>query len=293
MQLRLHRYSDPATFVLGLAALRRTGLTPRGLLFLALDPSGAVHLGVPNDVDEVTRIRVGDKMSLAWPLEGRYYHFDCVHRLRDGRFSFNGDRRLKDPGDVVEVAGLIADFLKVSGAPDVFFGCNRHQPGSWLVVDKHATALHEAGFVGVRPFRNVLLARRVMDHRLWQLETNGDRLDDWQPLWESPLGNLLYVERRIINDRLVLTCERGLIEVDLSELPRVKERARVMMQTGFAVVGRVDNGNPAFAVTQGKLEPWGIDAPRPAVLIGTPGGSLAALGAALAEAAQKNEPSSG
>jgi hypothetical protein len=290
MNLRLHRFSDPGAYVIGLAALRRSGVTPRGLLFLALEPGGAVHLAVPEDVDEVTRIRVGDKMACAWPLEGRFYHFDCIHRLRDGRYTFNGDRRLKDPGNAVEVAGLTGEFLKAAGARDVFFGCNRHQPGSWLVVERRANALHEAGFVGVVPFRNVLLARRVMDHRLWQLETSGERLDDWQPLWESPLGNLVYVERRIINDRLVLTCERGLVEVDLASLPTVTERARVPMQTGFAVVGRVEN--TAFAVTQGKLEPWGIDAPRPAVIIGAPGGSLASLGVALAEAAARREPAS-
>ena len=285
MQLCTHRYSDPATFMMGLGTLRRSGLTPRGLLFLALEPSGAIHVVVPADLDEVTRIRVGDKMALTWPLSGRFFHFDTIHRLRDGRFTFNGDRRLKDPGVCVEVASLVGDFLKASGARDVFFGCNRHQPGSWLVVDHKSTALHEAGFVGVVPYRNVLLARRVMDNHLWQLETTAECLDAWQPIWESPLGNLVFVERRIINDRLVLTCEKGLVEVDLAHHPTVTELGRVAMQTGFAVVGRVENS--AFAVTQGKMEPWGIDAPRPAVLIGAAGGSLAALGVALSQAARR------
>jgi hypothetical protein len=290
--IRIERYPDPHMFLIGLGELRKQGLTPRGLLFLALEPTGAVRLAVPQDLDEGTRIKVGQKLSLEWPAEGRFYHFDAIHRLRDNFFSFNGDRRLKDPGDAVQVAQLVAEFLKGSSAKSVFFGVTEHQPGSWLVGGDQVSALHEAGFVGVLPVAQGLLARRVMDNRLW-LRTfaslvDTERLDAWQPIYESPYGNLLMVERRIVGDRLVLSCERGLVELDVSDVPTVHERGRVPMTMGFAVVGRVQD--EAFAVTQGKIEPWGFSGVRPAVLIGAAGASLAALGQALAEAAAKREP---
>ncbi len=289
LKLRTEKHVNPGAWLHGLAALRRGGITPRGLLFLALDPQGAIHVGVPEDVEAVTTLKVGDKMGFAWPLPGRFYHFDSIHRLRDNFFLFNGDRRLKDVGHFVTVAGLTADFLKFASAKNVFFGVTEHQPGSWLVGGDTVMPMHEAGFVGVVPVPQGLLARRVMDHRLW-LRTfaslaSSDRLDAWEPIYESPFGNVVFVERRIINDRLVLTCERGLVEVDVSAVPTVRERGRVPMQIGFAVVGRVEN--QAFAVTQGRPEPWGLAAMKPAVLIGAEGGSLAALGAALAEAATK------
>ena len=285
-RVRTLRYSDPATFVLGLADLRRDNVTPRKLLFLALDPSGAVHVTLPEEAAKVTHIKVGDKLGLP-PPPGRFYYFDSIHRLRDGCYLYNGDRRLKDPGDAVEIAGLVCDFLRLSQARNVFFGCTPHQPGSWLVVGSATRALHEAGFVEVVPVGGRLLARRIMDHRLWQLEVAGDRLDDWEPVFDSPLGNLIMLERRVIADRLVLTCEQGLVEVDVGHLPAVRERDRVELAMGFAVVGRVEN--QAFAVTSGKREPWGLDEVRPAVLIGATGGSLVALGQALAEAAKHRD----
>jgi hypothetical protein len=289
MQTRTEHFKEPLAYLYGLGQLRRQGLTPRGLLFLALDPQGGVHLGVPEDLDEVTRIRVGEKMALAWPHEGRYYHFDSVHRLRDNFYVYNGDRRLAHAGSAREVAGLTADFLKASSARNVFFSCTPHQPGSWLVGGTDTVALHEAGYCEVVPVAHGLLARRAVDDRLWlhtfaALVERG-RLDQWQPVYTAPLGNVLMLERRIIGDRLVLSCERGLVEVDVAGLPSVREVARVPMQIGFGVVGRVEGA--AFAVTQGKPEPWGLDEIRPAVLIGAEGGTLAALGKALAEAARK------
>ena len=37
---RVYHYRDPAGLILGLRELRKQGLTPRGLLFVALDPRG-------------------------------------------------------------------------------------------------------------------------------------------------------------------------------------------------------------------------------------------------------------
>ena len=87
------------------------------------------------------------------------------------------------------------------------------------------------------------------------------------------MGNILLIERRVLQYRLVLTCERGLIEIDVSHLPDlVIETARVPMRSGFGVVGRIDGG--AFAVTAGTIEPWGLTNMSPAMLVGSPTESL-------------------
>ena len=284
--IHTERFAEPTSFLLGLSAMRKRGVTPRGLLFIALDPGGMIHVGVPDNVDDIASLKVGDKLGLPWPHEGRFFHFDSVHRLREGFYLFNGDRRLSQPGDAVEVASLVADFIKTAAAPNVFFGCTSHQPGSWLVGGRDHVALHASGFVEVVPVPRGLLARRIMDHRLWMLPwarlVETGRVDSWDPLYASPLGNLLRLERRVIADRLVLTCERGLVEVDLSSLPQVSERARVELRSGYGVVGRVEG--KAFAVTQGKPQPWGLDDLKPATLIGTTHCSLEELGTVLATA---------
>jgi hypothetical protein len=283
--IRVERFAEPSSFLLGLSSMRKRGITPRGLAFLALDPLGAVHVGIPNDLDDVVKMKVGEKLGLDWPVEGRFYHFDSVHRLRDGFYLFNGDRRLTHPGDATEVAALVTDFLKGATAANVFFGCTAHQPGSWLVGGRDRVALHESGFVEVVPVPAGLLARRIVDHRLWMLPfarlAETGRIDVWDPVFTSPLGNLLMLERRIIDHRLVLTCERGLVEVDVRALPSVGEVARVQTVGGFGVVGRVSG--VGFAVTQGRPQPWGLDEIRPATLIGAADGSLALLGTALSE----------
>ncbi len=93
---------------------------------------------------------------------------------------------------------------------------------------------------------------------------------------------MLLLERRVLQYRLVLTCERGLIELDVSHLPElVIETARVPLRSGFGVVGRIEGGG--FAVTAGKLEPWGLTGMRPATLVGSPTESLLDLPQALRE----------
>lgn len=282
-KIRCEQFKGSVPLLYGLGQYRRSGITPRGLLFLAIEPSGIVHTAVPDDTEEVTRIKVGEKLALAWPIDGRFYHFDSVHRLREEFYVFNGDRRLAHPGNTVEVATLIADFLKSSSAHNVFFGCTPHQPGSWLVGGKDVVPLHESGFVEVVPVSQGLLARRIVDNRLWMhsfrdLADHG-RLDAWHEVYASSLGNVLMLERRIIGDRLVLSCEHGLVEVDVSMLPTVKELDRVPGIGGLGVVGRIER--TAFAVTYGKPEQWGLDNIGPATLVGVKDGTLHALGEAL------------
>ena len=280
----VEKFTGPSSLLTGLKRLRTSGVTPRGLLFVALSPDGAIHVATPSDPDEVTRIRVGEKLALVWPEEGRYFHFDSVHRLPGNFIVWNGDRRLKDPGDAPEVASLIASYLKGMSAKNVLFGCTPHQPGSWLAEGKNVVALHEHGVCEVVPVAQGLFARRVMDHRLFFLPftllASTGRVDGWKPVFESQLGNLLMLERRVLGDRLVLSCERGLIEVDVSQVPQVIETARATTNGSMAVVGRIDGGS--FAVTSGKPQPWGLDETRPALLIGSPGDTLSDLGRALA-----------
>jgi hypothetical protein len=127
-----------------------------------------------------------------------------------------------------------------------------------------------------------------MDHRLFYLPFTllaaTGRIEGWGPVFESPLGNILLLERRVMNDRLVLSCERGLVEVDVAQVPRISERARATTNGSMAVVGRVEGG--AFAVTSGMPQPWGLDELRPALLVGGEGTRLVDLGKALAARAQ-------
>ena len=282
--VRVERYGEPASLLRGLKELRSQGLTPRGLLFLALSPDGAIHLGIPDDPEMITSIKVGEKLALVWPVEGRFFHFDAIHRLPGDFVLWNGDRRLKDPGTATEVARLVASFVKGGSARNVLFGCTAHQSGSWLgEAGRNVVALHEQGYVEVVPVATGLFARRVMDHRLFFLPfallASTGRLEGWGPVFESPLGNILLLERRVMHDRLVLSCERGLVEVEVSQVPRIVEKARAATNGQMAVVGRIDGG--AFAVTSGKPQPWGLDEMRPALLIGGEGATLADLGKAL------------
>ena len=279
----VYHYRDPAAVILGLKELRKQGLTPRGLLFVGLDPRGETYIAVPEDIDAVVNIRVGDKMSLISPLEGRFFHFDAVHRLPGDTVLWNGDRRLGDTGSAPEVACAISEWLKGSSAKNVFLGCTPHVPGSWWTIDhlSAVTELHASGFLDCVVTNTGILARKIDSTKLYHLEfqalaQHGTPTEGWQEVFSSELGNILLTERRVLNYRLVLTCEQGLVEIDVSHLPDlVIETARVPMRSGFGVVGRIDGG--AFAVTSGTVEPWGLTNMSPAMLVGSPTESLLEL----------------
>jgi hypothetical protein len=284
---RVVHYRDPAAVIIGLKELRKQGLTPRGLLFVALDPRGETYIAVPEDLDAVSSIKVGDKLSLIPPWEGRYFHFDAVHRLPGDTVLWNGDRRLGDTGSAPEVATAISEWLKGSSAKNVFLGCAPHVPGSWWTINErsHVVMLHEMGFLDCVVTTTGILARKIDDPRLFHLDWQALRehaapTEGWQEVFTSQMGNILLVERRVLQYRLVLTCERGLVEIDVSHLPDlVIETARVPMRSGFGVVGRIDGG--AFAVTAGTIEPWGLTNMSPAMLVGSPTESLLDLPKAL------------
>lgn len=277
---RVYHYRDPAAVILGLKELRKQGLTPRGVLFVALDPRGETYIAVPEDFDAVASIRVGDKLSLVPPWQGRYFHFDAVHRLPGDSVMWNGDRRLGDTGSAPEVACAISAWLKGSSAKNVFLGCTPHVPGSWWTVDHMSavTELHSMGFLDCVITTTGILARKIDDARLYHLDfpslsQHGSPTSGWTEVFKSELGNILLVERRVLGYRLVITCESGLVEIDVSHLPDlVIETARVPLRSGFGVVGRIDGG--AFAVTAGMIEPWGLTNMSPAMLVGSPTESL-------------------
>lgn len=280
---RVYHYRDPAAVILGLKELRKQGLTPRGLLFVALDPRGETYIAVPEDLDAVANVRVGDKLSLVPPFEGRFFHFDAVHRLPGDSVLWNGDRRLGDTGSAPEVAVALSEWLKGSSAKNVFLGCTPHVPGSYWCVDHLSPVvdLHALGFLDCVVTTTGILARKIDDNKLYHLEwktlrTTGNPSSGWQEVFKSEMGNIVLVERRVLQYRLVLTCEKGLMEIDVSHLPDlVIETARVPMRSGFGVVGRIDGG--AFAVTAGTVEPWGLTNMSPAMLVGSPTDSLLEL----------------
>jgi hypothetical protein len=276
---RVFRYRDPAAAILGLRELRRQGLTSQGVLFLALDPRGEAHIAVSEQFDAVSRLGVGDKMTLEAPWKGRYFHFDSIHRLPGDSVMWNGDRRLDDTGSATELAWAIGEWLRGDGVKSLFLGCTSHQPGSWWAAGPRASAveLHLAGYADTVITTSGLLARRVDEPTLYHLDfqTLAQRgpQTGWTPVFDSALGNILLVERRVFHYRLVLSCQGGLIEIDVSGLPdRVTETARVALRSGFGVVGRLDSG--AFAVTAGTVEPWGLADVSAPMLVGSPNQSL-------------------
>ncbi len=283
---RVFRYRDPAAMAIGLRELRKRGLTPRGLLFIAIDPRGETHIAVPEDFDVVTKIRVGDKLTLEPPWRGRFFHIDSIHRLPGDTVLWNGDRRLGDTGSAPEVACAVAEWLKGASAKNVFLGCTSHQPGSWWTLNMRSPVvdLHARGMVDTVVTTAGLLARRIDEPHLYHLDfatlrRSGPR-DGWEPVYTSELGNVLLVERRVLGYRLCLSCERGVEELDVSGLPdEVRRSARIELGNGFGVVGRVDSGG--FAVTWGTVEPWGLADIGPATLVGSPNQSLLDLAPTL------------
>ena len=288
---RVYHYREPAAAMLGLQELAKRGLTPRGLLFIALDSRGECYFAVPDDTESVNKLRVGEKMGLEPPWEGRYFHFDAIHYLPGGTVLWNGDRRLGDTGSAPEIALAVANWIKGQNIKNVFLGCTPHQPGSWWTESQRSPVhdLHAAGIVDTVVTQSGLLARRIGEPDLFHrdfatLRRQGVR-GEWEPVYRSPLGNILMLERRVVNYSIVLTCERGLIELDISGLPEDVRQTQVEPMDpskGLGVVGRIDGG--AFAVTRGRVEPWGLSDVTPAELVGSGSQSLAELPTTVAVA---------
>jgi len=289
LSARVYHYSDPMAVRVGLATLHGGALTIRGVLFLALDPRGAISLAVTEDLTEARNIKVGEKLSFAptFGAPSSTYHYDAIHRLPGHSVLWNGDRRLAQPGSACELAFVVAEWLKGSGAQNLFLGCTPHLPGSWWAPSSisPAIALHDKGYVDVVTTRAGLLARRQGEPVLYHLPYPDlgslGPLDGWMPVFDSPLGNILLLERRVLGDRLVLTCQHGLCEVDVGGLPRVTGGAFITLEGGIGVVGRIDGG--AFAVTYGSVADWGLVDAAPAALIGAHGDTLLDLARSLAQ----------
>ena len=212
---KVFHFREPAAAIIGFQELAKRGITPRSILFIALDTRGECHVAIPQASARVGELRVGDKMSCETPWEGRYYHFDAIHRLPGDTVLWNGDRRLDDTGSAAEIAYGVSRWLRQLGAKDMFLGCTPHQPGSWWISDERAPVadLHASGLVDAVVTQSGLLARRIGEPGLFHLDfadlrSHGIR-GNWTEVYRSDLGNILMLERRVINYSLVLSCERG------------------------------------------------------------------------------------
>jgi hypothetical protein len=262
----------------GLKKLFADGLRPSEVTFIAFDRVGDLQIEIPSRFQDVNRLKVGHKFTLSWPFKGRVFYVDALHALHADVVVLNGDRRIGNLASLVDVATMMSWFISKSRRQSIFFGCTPHQPGSWWIDGEHADPLHVRGFVELVPTPQGLLARRTMDPGLYFLPQDAvaaGRLDRWQRIFTSPLGNVLMLERRMLYDQLVLSCQQGLVEVDLYDLPRVSESGRFTISGGYAVVGRISGGS--FAVTRGTPRDWGFDDLRPAILVGSAGCSFMEL----------------
>ena len=120
----------------GLKELRKQGLTPRGLLFVALDPRGETYIAVPEDLDAVANIKVGDKLSLVAAVRGP------LLPLRRGPSPARRQRAVERRSPARRYrqrargrASRSREWLKGSSAKNVFLGCTPHVPGSWWTID--------------------------------------------------------------------------------------------------------------------------------------------------------------
>lgn len=285
---KVFHFREPAAAIIGFQELAKRGITPRDILFVCLDTRGECHVAIPQASARVGELRVGDKMSCEAPWEGRYFHFDAIHCLPGDTVLWNGDRRLGDTGSAEEIAFGISRWLKQRGAKNMFLGCTPHQPGSWWVADERAPSvdLHAQGLVDAVITSSGILARRIGEPSLFlldfsELRSHGIR-GNWEEVYRSDLGNILMLERRVINYSIVLSCEHGHIELDISGLPEaVNVAQRTTSETsGLGVVGRIDGG--AFAVCRGDVEPWGLARITPAQLVGSSAQRLSELPAAMA-----------
>jgi len=283
-------YASALAMIQGLKQLFRSGLRPRDVMFVAFDTHGDVYLTIPERLKDVGQLKVGEKLALPLPEEGRFFHLDAVHPIGGDVVVINGDRRIGSLSSLVDVASLVSWFIKTAGDESIFFGCTPHQPGSWWVRGEEAVSLHERGFVEIVPAHQGVLARRIMDDGLYFLPkeaavTGG--VQQWQKVYTSPLGNVLMLERRLLYDQLVLSCQDGLVEVDVYDLPAVSETGRFSLKGGFAVVGRITGG--AFAVARGKPMDWGFEGLSPATLVGSQGCSFMELKGLLRATPQVEE----
>jgi hypothetical protein len=273
----------PSSFSLGtgLRQLYKQGLGVRSLLFLAIDEHGGVHLAIADQIPDgkqLKKLKIGMKLSIAWPFEGRYFYFDSIHQLAPGTSLVNGDRRIRTVSRMFDVSDLVSRFIHAGGEDSVFFGCTPHQPGSWWIRDDKTIALHDRGLVEIVPTELGLVARRIMDDGLYflpQEKALAGELDQWYRVFESPVGNILMLERRVKRGRLAISGQRGLVEVDVTNLPRVEQTGQVNHDGGYCILGRTSDG--LFAVSHGKPRDWGYEEVEPAVLLGSKGGTFKEL----------------
>lgn len=286
VEIRTLRFASSVALVRGLRRLRAEGVRGRSLLFLALSERGEAFLAIEGAAHDgkPPKLKVGQKLTLDPPFAGRMFYFDAVHPLGQRTAIVNGDRRIGQLANLVDAAALVSGYVDDMDGESVFFGCTPHQPGSWWIHETEAIPLHARGFVEIVPVEAGLLARRTVDAGIYFLPSDAAIAGDvgqWQRVFDSTLGNVLMLERRPRGGKLVLSCQRGLIEIGLGDLPLIKDVTTLPLVGGYAVLGRITDGG--FAVSRGTALDWGFDALAPASLIGSRGDNLKALGKLIAK----------
>ena len=102
--VRVERYGDPAALLRGLKELRHQGLTPRGLLFLALS-LGSIYAARPIGLEDLMW-----RVDMLESVDGPVGSFDRTHhhpRCTD----WEPDRRVFDPELSADPIGWFADRL--------------------------------------------------------------------------------------------------------------------------------------------------------------------------------------
>lgn len=283
VEMRLVTFPSSFSLIRGLKRLREEDVHGRRLLFLALSERGEAHLAIDDDPHS-PRLKVGQKLVLEPPFSGRVFYCDSIHPIARRTAIVNGDRRLGKTAAFVDATALISGYVDEMDGVSVFFGSTPHQPGSWWIQEEEIIPLHERGFVEILPIDAGLLARRTVDNGLYFLPENSAIAGDirqWQKVYESDLGNILMVERRPKQGSLVLSCQKGLIEVDIRSIPKVKALHHITLEDDYAVLGRISGG--AFTVAKGVAKDWGFDELEPAMLLGARGGNFKALAKLLAK----------
>ena len=282
-------YRNATSLYLG---LKQRNLTARSILLLALDARGAVYIATPKNKETVSNMKVGDKFTLSPPWKGEFFYFDAIHKLPSDVLLWTGDRRLMQTGSGQDVANTLAEWMKTTKDKNLFLGCTPHQPGAWCSSGPldQITTLHQIGIVDPTVSAQGLIARRIGEPFLYYLPWNQlnhiAEPQQWNKIYTSNRGNILFLERRILHHRIALSCEQGIIEVSLTDLPNVEVISSIRLESGFAIVGRIDGG--AFAVTTGQVKKWGLDDILPAYLVGAENESLSALQQILGQLSQQD-----
>ena len=204
---RVYHYRDPAAVILGLKELRKQGLTPRGLLFVALDPRGETDIVVPEDLDAVANVRVGDKLALVPPMAGPL--LPLRRRASPARRQRAVERRSPARRYRLGARGRVRDQRVAQGRVGEERVPRLHAARAGLVVDGRSpvagrsTCTRRAISTASSPTTGIL-ARRIDDpgstiSTIARCASTESRPTAGMKCSRREMGNVLLVERRVLH----------------------------------------------------------------------------------------------